>query len=183
MAKAILIDPKKKTVVEVQQEGGLEALYQTLGCDTIERLGIPDPLGGYSSLYFDEEARLTRAEDDPSRWSRADAFLITLDRGVFHIIGRALVLGMGEEGEDTDSPFTAEEIRQIVTFPGEDPARAFLEALARAFLESVETIESLLLNADSPIEREAARKVVAKAVGIVHRAQREGLLGPVPGVR
>ena len=175
MAKAILIDPKKKTVVEVQQEGGLEALYQTLGCDTIERLGIPDPSGGYSSLYFDEEARLTRAEDD--------AFLITLDRGVFHIIGRALVVGMGEEGEDTDSPFTAEEIRQIVTFPGEDPARAFLEALARAFLESVETIESLLLNADSPIEREAARKVVAKAVGIVHRAQREGLLGPVPGVR
>ena len=178
MAKAILIDPKKKTVVEVQQEGGLEALYQTLGCDTIERLGVRD-----GSLYFDEEARLTRAEDDPSRWSRADAFLITLDRGVFHIIGRALVLGMGEEGEDTDSPFTAEEIRQIVTFPGEDPARVFLEALARAFLESVETIESLLLNADSPIEREAARKVVAKAVGIVHRAQREGLLGPVPGVR
>ena len=150
MAKAILIDPKKKTVVEVQQEGGLEALYQTLGCDTIERLGVRD-----GSLYFDEEARLTRAEDD--------AFLITLDRGVFHIIGRALVLGMGEEGEDTDSPFTAEEIRQIVTFPGEDPARAFLEALARAFLESVETIESLLLNADSPIEREAARKALETA--------------------
>ena len=99
--KAILIDPYKKEITIVEYTGELKNLYDLLECATVE---APIRYDNGDIMYCDEEAWIfpkdTYAGFDFKGWSYA-------------ILGKALVVGSGDEGEDVTCISQPEDFKDI----------------------------------------------------------------------
>jgi hypothetical protein len=113
--RAILIDPEKRTVSEIQHSGGgYQETNRILGCDT-HTLGAwlnGSISKGFDAVYASDD--LLEDQDDPRFWFQVDA-----DRdppSSFPITGRGVVLGTDWEGESCDAKISVEEVAKRITF-------------------------------------------------------------------
>ena len=91
--KAIHIDPFNKTVKEVDTHGNLEDIYNLLGCDTLDAVGIDEQ----NVLYVD------------------DCGLLKNNQRYFNINGKVLagngvVIGFDDEGDSVDTSLNADDL-------------------------------------------------------------------------
>jgi len=101
--KAILIDPAKRTVSEVDiKKGSLKDIYKTLECSTFE---CPVSYPNGDTMYCDEEAWLTYDEEDTGfmfpDWSYA-------------FLGKALIIGCTKGGNDADCKSKISDFKNII---------------------------------------------------------------------
>ena len=107
--KGILIDPTTQTVRIVDVASGLEAMYEALGCTTIDRAAV----NADNDLWVDDEGWLY---DDDSLKTRGAFYM-----GVHPIpfAGRGLILGHDGEGKTTATTLslyvTKEAVRWVPT--------------------------------------------------------------------
>lgn len=90
--KAILIDPDTQTVAVCEHDGGLESLYKLLDCQSIE---APIQYDNNDIMYCDEESWLHISDSD-----NLSGFMFPNWR--YPILGRGLIVGTDDEGEDVD---------------------------------------------------------------------------------
>ena len=89
--KALLIDSKARTITAVEQNN-LKDIYRLLHCDMVE---APVNFANGDTMYCDEEAWLkVSGEKDED----LNGFMIP--GWSYSILGNALIVGTGEEGED-----------------------------------------------------------------------------------
>jgi len=98
--KAILIDPKARTIEPIDVADTLEAIYAALGCKWIEEMR----LDARNVLYVDEEG--LQAE-------RCDFFTIGTSGP---LCNRALVAGFNRAGDSVDTTLDLETVRRAVRF-------------------------------------------------------------------
>jgi hypothetical protein len=121
MIKGILIDPKAKSVTEVESATGfdLQEIYALLGCSCITSYGI-----GYDNALCDDEGLLKGDEHMQS------VGCYTLKGSTqSHLVGRTLVVGTGMEGETISPASTIEEIQAIVQWVDAVPTTAEMDKL------------------------------------------------------
>lgn len=104
--KTLLIDPHTKTVTEHEYDGSLDAMYELIGCGTVEMVAYNDngtPMfEGDDCLFVDEEGLLG-----------------DLDKQAFFVIdgkpiaGRAMTIGGDGDGETVESTITMEKLRML----------------------------------------------------------------------
>ena len=100
--KAILINPKLRTITEVDYAGTLESIYQLTECDCVDAVGLPNG----DSIYVDDEGLLHNPE-----------FFFVLRHSPFQpLAGTGLVVGINDEGADIACKSTLEQIIKQVTF-------------------------------------------------------------------
>lgn len=103
--KAILINVHDKTVTQIDIEGGLDSMYKSIGCGTIEAVHSYVFQGG-DIMYVDEEGLL---KDEPGPFFRIIGFHQLL-------AGNGLVLGTDEEGDSCDAVTPLAVIMRAVEF-------------------------------------------------------------------
>lgn len=103
--KAILIDPVTRTVTTVEHDGTLDSTYNLLGCSMIES---PVRYENGDAMYCDEEAWLNVDENPLAGFKYPDY--------LYGILGKALIVGSNDEGEDDDCKSTVEEIAKDITW-------------------------------------------------------------------
>lgn len=107
MIKGILIDPKAKSVTEVQSPTGfdLHEIYALLGCSCITSFGIR----GDDVAFCDDEGLLKGDEH------MQNVGCYTLKGATqSHLVGRTLVVGTGMEGETASCKSTIEELEEQI---------------------------------------------------------------------
>ena len=97
--KAILIDPKERTISEVDYDGDWRNISKLIDCDLFSCVYIPKD----DSIYVDDEG-LYRENQSFFKWSTYDSPLA----------GKALILGTNDEGESIACTHTVEEVKQNV---------------------------------------------------------------------
>lgn len=111
--KGFLICPFAKTVEPIDLGEGLPAIYAALSTPTV-RVGTfqiinLDVIGGVqNTLYLDDNALVRRPPVDK---------FFALPGYPQPLAGRGLIVGTDDEGDDTDSTYTLEKVREAVTFP------------------------------------------------------------------
>jgi hypothetical protein len=120
--RAILIDPEKRTVTEIQIEQGaagdrillIRNIQAAIGCRSFETGARPltgSMEAGFDTLYVDAYALI---DGNPRHWFQVDA-----DRPVpsSHPVGsRGLVVSVDEAGESRDASISVAELTSRVTF-------------------------------------------------------------------
>jgi hypothetical protein len=112
--KALLIDPAKKTITEIEIEKGINAIYKAIDCSTFECPAVDFP--NNDALYCDEEALLNPEKIEGGfmypHWS-------------YPIVGKALVLGTNLNTGDSVSVKTPAEVigRNIIWVSKADALR------------------------------------------------------------
>lgn len=103
--KVIVIDPFRKEVRSERLEmSNLKALYCTIGCDMVQAI-YPDAIGG-ETLYLDEEGKQKPNNHFTLRTWEHDV-----------LAGVCVILGApDEDGDETETGWTAEEIAEFVTW-------------------------------------------------------------------
>ena len=91
--KLLLINPFEQTVQEVESEANLEDIYNLLGCDTLDAVGIDEQ----NVLYVD------------------DCGLLKNNQRYFNINGKVLagngvVIGFDDEGDSVDTSLNADDL-------------------------------------------------------------------------
>ena len=114
--RAILIDPEKRTISEIQVEAkGIAYIREALGCRSFTTGSHPltgSMAKGFDALYVSEDD--LEDADDPRFWFQVDA-----DRdppSSYPIAGRGLVVGTDKEGEDCDARISVAELTPRITF-------------------------------------------------------------------
>jgi hypothetical protein len=102
--KAILIDPEHKRIREVQIERGLKGLYDILDCQMVE---IPIHYPNGDIIYCNEEAWL---EVDPKDL----LFGFEFPDWDYPILGKSLIVGSDDEGEDVDCRTKSDDLKEII---------------------------------------------------------------------
>ena len=99
--KALLINPEKQTIEEIQIEDGLKPMYDAIGNDC-EMVEAPIQFE-HDILYCDKEGRLKANNYGfyPNSWD-------------YPILGNALIMGVDEDGESTDVKSTIGEIKKWI---------------------------------------------------------------------
>jgi len=122
MVKGILIDPKAKTITEVESATGfdLHEIYALLGCSCITSFGI---LGDDVALCDDEG--LLKGDE---HMQLAGCYRIK-GSTQSHLVGRTLVVGTGMEGETISPASTIEEIQAIIQWVDAVPTTAEMDEL------------------------------------------------------
>lgn len=101
--RGILIDPFTRTISEIETGGTLAEIYSTLEVELITVVSI----GQEDILYIDDEGLLVPKEvQEYFYWRGSNQ----------PYAGRGLILGTDEEGDNTDTSLTAEDVRRLVTF-------------------------------------------------------------------
>jgi hypothetical protein len=113
--RAILIDPEKRTVTEIQIDDDYRAIQAALQCKSfttaahlsgnIER--------GFDAVYASDDP-LDEREESPRFWFQVDA-----DRASpssYPIAGLGLALGTGKQGEGVDVGISREELEKRIAF-------------------------------------------------------------------
>ena len=121
MIKGILIDPKAKTITEVESTTGfeLQEIYALLGCSCITSYGI-----GYDNALCDDEGLLKGDEHMQS------VGCYTLKGAVqSHFVGRTLVVGTGNEGETISPTSSLQDIRDLVVWLDNPPTTEQMDEL------------------------------------------------------
>jgi hypothetical protein len=110
--RGILIDPFTRTVREIETGGTLAEIYSTLEVELITVVSV----GQEDSLFIDDEGLLVPKEvQEYFYWRGSNQ----------PYAGRGLILGTDDEGENTDTSLTVEDVGRLVTFPDKadiDPA-------------------------------------------------------------
>lgn len=103
--KAILIDPYKETVTEVDYSGNFEDINQLLDsrCFTVVHL---DEKG--NDLYVDDEGLL--------RGNLSFEKFIKMSSYPEPLVGKGLVLGSDNMGDSKDTTLTIDEVKSMVQF-------------------------------------------------------------------
>ena len=100
--KAILIDPIKKTIEEVEHTGDIDSIYKLLDCSMFE---TPIHYPNDDVMYCDESAWLHIKEPyagfEFPGWSYA-------------ILGKGLIVGTNNEGEDVDCKSSINDFKTII---------------------------------------------------------------------
>ena len=122
MIKGILIDPKAKTITEVTSTTGFELkeIYALLGCDLITSFGI---LGDDVALCDDEG--LLKGDE---HMELAGCYTLK-GASQSHLVGRALVVGTGEEGETIPPQSTIKQLQDLVVWVDEVPSEGQMDKL------------------------------------------------------
>ena len=98
--KALLIDPKTKTIEEIQIEKGINAIYEKLEC---RDFSCPIIFENKDAMYCDGESLFLPDEDIhggifyPETWA-------------YPIINKILIMGTDKEGESIDCKSTPDDI-------------------------------------------------------------------------
>lgn len=101
--RAILIDPRAKTVEETECDGGLQDIYRLTQCDTIDAVRI----GERDTIYVDDNG-LVSGEPEP--------FFMWADYPQ-PLAGRGLILAIDDEGETIGTELDIVLVRASVSFP------------------------------------------------------------------
>jgi hypothetical protein len=113
--RAYLIDAEQRTINEIGfSGGGLEEVYQLLGCS---RFASGAQLNGSIEEGFDTV--LVSDDDMEDRDELRHWFQIDADRNPpssYPLAGRGLVVGIDQEGEDSDALIGRDELLKRVTF-------------------------------------------------------------------
>lgn len=122
MIKGILIDPKAKTITEVESTTGFELkeIYALLGCDLITSFGIH----GYDSALCDDEGLLKGDE----HMEQAGCYTLK-GAGQSHFVGRTLVVGTGNEGETISPESTIKQLQDLVVWVDKVPSEGQMNRL------------------------------------------------------
>lgn len=121
MIKGILIDPKAKTITEVESTTGfeLQEIYALLGCSCITSYGI-----GYDNALCDDEGLLKGDE----HMEQAGCYTLK-GAGQSHFVGRTLVVGTGNEGETISPESTIKQLQDLVVWVDEVPSEGQMDKL------------------------------------------------------
>ena len=107
LIKLISIDPSKQTIEEVEiQANNLKALYQHIGCHTIDFV-CRTPKG--DALIVDDEALLHEPQPPAFRFGYYP----------YRIHGIALVAGSDSNGRTVEPKLTLQQVRNLVKFLGD----------------------------------------------------------------
>ena len=87
--RAILINPEKKEVTEIQIGSDYKEIYKAISCDTFS---CPITYDNNDSLYCDDEGLFK-----PQKGG------VIMEDWVYPILGKMLVLGTDENGESVDA--------------------------------------------------------------------------------
>jgi hypothetical protein len=122
MIKGILIDPKAKTITEVESSTGfdLQEIYALLGCSCITSFGIR----GDDVALCDDEGLLKGDE----HMQLAGCYRIK-GSTQSHLVGRTLVVGTGMEGETISPTSTIEEIQEMIQWVDTLPTTSEMDEL------------------------------------------------------
>lgn len=99
--KAILINPKTKTIEAVETDGSLKDIYRLTECHCIDGVGL--------------ERRNYIWVDDEGLYNSPDHIFVVY--GTKHLAGNGLVLGLTGDGDNASTTLTLERVKSIVTFP------------------------------------------------------------------
>lgn len=106
--KAILIDPVARTVTEVDQEGGLQPLYDRLSCEGFRPCNDINAVmvAPRQAMYVDGEGLLI--ENLP--------MFTFIGSGQQGFAGRGLIVGTNDEGDDVDHGLPVDSVRESVVW-------------------------------------------------------------------
>ena len=129
--RAILIDPFRETIDEVETSGKLDdagrlpGIYTLLGCTMIDVRAT-----GYArdAVYFDDEGVLGDL-DEQEFWA-----VLGHD---WPMAGRGLILGSTADGESADAAVDIRFVRQLTWFPDNRSARIQLAKAQRDLIAHV----------------------------------------------
>jgi hypothetical protein len=113
--RAILIDPEKRTISEIDFKGDYRKIQAVIGCGRFTSGSRPlngSLEEGFDSLYVSDDDMEDR--DDPRFWFQVDA-----DRdppSSYPLAGRGLVVGVNEEGASCDARISVAELTSRITF-------------------------------------------------------------------
>jgi hypothetical protein len=113
--RAILIDPEKRTIAEIEFEGGYQKIQAVIGCRSFANGSRPlngSMEKGYDAVYVSDDNLEDRG--DPRFWFQVDA-----DRdppSSFPLAGRGLVLGTDKDGEECAVTISVAELTKRITF-------------------------------------------------------------------
>jgi len=114
--RAILIDPEKRTISEIDFGGGLDNTLAVIGCHRFAAGSRPltgSLLEGFDTLRVSDDYFEDR-DPDPRYWFQVDA---NRDPPSSHpLAGRGLVVGIDERGEDCDARISVAELTSRITF-------------------------------------------------------------------
>lgn len=102
--KAILINPKDKTITEVEHSGDFRAIYPYLG-DDVGTFDIVQPKPG-ESIFVDDEGLLKAEDGMESHFFEWE--------GLTMLCGNGLVLGVNDDGNTIGTSYTVEEVKDLV---------------------------------------------------------------------
>jgi hypothetical protein len=109
--KAILIDPKAKTITIIDIKFGLKPIYDLLKCSCFT---CPVTYPNLDTLYVDDESWLTY-----DKTTKPAGF--TFPDWSYPILGRGLIMGENEEGGSIDVKSTpADFLRDIIWMSPEE---------------------------------------------------------------
>ena len=122
MIKGILIDPKTKTVTEVESATGfeLQEIYALLGCSCITSFGIR----GDDVALCDDEG-LLKGE----HYMELAGCYTLKGASQSHLVGRTLVVGTGNEGETISPTSSLQDIRDLVVWLDNPPTTEQMDEL------------------------------------------------------
>lgn len=101
--RGIFIDPFTRTISEVETSGSLAEIYELLGVELITVISIGDD----QTLFLDDEGLMVpKDQQEYFNWRGSNQ----------PYAGKGLILGVDEEGDNTDATSTVEEIGALVSF-------------------------------------------------------------------
>ena len=115
--RAILIDPKQRTLTAIEIDTGLESIHEVLHCEHITASGRPlrgNLDDGFDSIYVSDDYLDERGAEEMRYWFQVDA-----DRNPpssYPIAGYGLAHGTDDRGEMCDVGISIEELRPRITF-------------------------------------------------------------------
>ncbi len=101
--RAIKIDVEKKEVYEININGSLDSMKEAIGCKYVTHIAL---VHREEFMWLDDEGLLN---DDPIGAFELQGYPQLLS-------GNALVLGIDPGGNNTDSKFALDRIKQVVSW-------------------------------------------------------------------
>ena len=112
--RALLIDPRRRTITEIEYDGTSKAMCKLIGCDTFKV--ATTLLNGWLQVGFDKIwISDDKLDDDkhPNRWFQIG---VGTDRASDPIAGKGLVVGTDKAGENCPAVISRDELTRRVTF-------------------------------------------------------------------
>lgn len=106
--RAILIDPEKRSIEEVQTDLAIPTMQKLIGADTLDDFGLADH-GDSKDMGWVDDGGLQRGEP-------IHAFL--LDISEYPIAGRCLVIGADQRGEECDAKIGIDFLKEHIEWLG-----------------------------------------------------------------
>lgn len=106
--KGILIDPKNKTILEVEV-AKRKNIYTYLDCSSLNLISVDDE----NVMYFSDDDELY--SDGDFIWDSKESFFTTTF-SIHKYPCKGLILGLNDELENLNTTLSTQEVNRIVTF-------------------------------------------------------------------